>query len=319
MTIQRTLLAVAAGSSLAWSAASPATEIQWWQASAGRSGDTLAASVIAGTPPTYTDRALSVPPNMGAIRARMWVPEIDLAFVPQGLTVAGDVILLAAYNSEGGPPKCRLYRIDRKRLVVTGTFDMPSLCAHAGGLANAGNDRLFVADTWRLYEIDLARAFEPASAGNAVLRNLSLKFPLRGSFIAYRQGSLWIGEYKKPQPGRIYEVPLSVLEAASEPPGLSVDDARRSLDISAKAQGASFDREGYLWISTSNSQSGGLEKLDGKTGAVLATYPAVAGIEDLGFDSDGLLWAVAEAGARRWQNWPTYYPILFAIDVKALH
>jgi len=61
-----------------------------------------------------------------------------------------------------------------------------------------------------------------------------------------------------------------------------------------------------------------LQKVDPKTGAVLASYAAVAGIEDLGFDADGLLWAVSEAGSKRWHNWPTYYPILFSIDTRAL-
>ena len=51
---------------------------------------------------------------------------------------------------------------------------------------------------------------------------------------------------------------------------------------------------------------------------ILTSYAAVAGIEDLGFDADGVPWAVSEAGAKRWHNWPTYYPVLFSIDVGAL-
>lgn len=281
-------------------------------------GDASATDAIAGTRPSYTDRTLSVPPNDSAIVARMWVPEIDLGFVPQGLTVAGDSVLLAAYNSEGGPPKCRLYRIDRRGLAVTGTFDLPSSCGHAGGLAHAGGNRLFVADTWRLYEIDLDRAFDPARAADAVTRSLSLRFPLRGSFLAYRDGALWIGEYKKPQPGQIHVVPLDIVRTVPESPGLGPEHADRRLEAAPKSQGAAFDRDGYLWLSQSNSQAGSLQKVDAATGAVLATYAAVAGIEDLGFDADGLLWSVGEAGSKKWHNWPTFYPVLFAIDVKAL-
>lgn len=273
---------------------------------------------ISGTRPTYTDRVLSEPPNVAAIKTRMWVPEIDLGFVPQGLTVAEGSVLFAAYNSEGGPPKCRLYRIDRATLSVTGTFDMPSNCGHTGGLAYAGDNRLFVADTWRLYEIDLARAFDAARPDGAVVRSLSLRFPLRGSFLAYRDGALWIGEYKKPQPGQIHVVPIATIDTAEDPPGLSLDHVRSSLEVAPKSQGAAFDADGYLWLSQSNSQAGAIQKVDPKTGKVLASFAAVAGIEDLGFDADGVLWSIGEAGSKRWHNWPTFYPILFSIDVKAL-
>ena len=278
----------------------------------------IADSGVAGSRPAYSDRVLSEPPNAAAIRARMWVPEIDLGFVPQGITVAGNSVLLATYNSEGMQPRCRLFRIDRETLALTGRFDMPLACGHAGGLAYAGGKRLFVSDTNRLFEIDLERAFDAARAGDAVVRSLALRFPLRGSFLAYSDGALWIGVYKASQPDRIYRVPLDVIETTPEPPGLGEEHANASLEVARKSQGASFDRDGFLWLSQSDSQTGALQKVDPKTGAVLARYAAVAGIEDLGFDADGLLWSVSEAGARRWHNWPAYYPILFSIDTKAL-
>lgn len=272
---------------------------------------------IAGLRPAYSDRTLSVPPNAEAIRARMWVPEIDLGYVPQGLTVAGDAVLLAAYNSQGGPPKCRLYRIDRNRLEVTGRYDLPLSCTHAGGLAHAGGNRLFVADTGRLYEIDLGKAFG-ASTGEAVVRALGLRFPLRGSFLAWRDGALWLGEYKKPQAGEIHELPLATVEAATDPPGLSLEHVRRSLGIAPMSQGAAFAPDGTLWLSQSNSQRGALQQVDPETGAVLRTFEAVAGIEDLGFDAEGRLWSVGEAGSKRWHNWPTFYPVLFSLEIEAL-
>lgn len=84
------------------------------------------------------------------------------------------------------------------------------------------------------------------------------------------------------------------------------------------SQGASFDKDGFLWLSQRSSQFGALQKVDPKTGRVLASYPMVASIEDLGFDGDDMLWAVSEAGSKRWHNWPTFYPILFSIDVRRL-
>jgi hypothetical protein len=44
----------------------------------------------------------------------------------------------------------------------------------------------------------------------------------------------------------------------------------------------------------------------------------VVGLEDLGFDADGKLWAVSEAGSRRWSRWSKTYPVIFQIDVSAL-
>ncbi|MBE0616025.1 MAG: hypothetical protein IH604_20330 [Burkholderiales bacterium] len=278
----------------------------------------IADTGIAGSRPAYSDRAIGTPPNADAMRARMWVPEIDLGYVPQGLTVAGASILLATYNSEGVLPRCRLFRIDPRKLAVTGRFDMPLSCAHAGGLAYAGGKRLFVSDTDRLFEIDLDRAFDAAGAGDAVVRALPLRFPVRGSFLAYSDGALWIGVYTTPEAGRIYRVPLAVVESTPESTGLGEEHASASLEVARKSQGAAFDMNGFLWISQSDSQFGTLQKIDAKTGRVLSSHEAVAGIEDLGFDAEGMLWAVSEAGARRWRNWPTYYPVLFSIDTRAL-
>ena len=281
-------------------------------------GATFAHADIAGTRPAYSDRALSPAPNAGAIRARMWAPEIDLGYVPQGVTVAGDSVLLSAYNGEGGLPRCRLFRIDRRTLALTGRFDMPITCSHAGGLAYAGGKRLFVADTEHLFEIDLARAFGAARADDAVVRTLPLRYPLRGSFLAFREGALWIGAYAKAERGRIFRVPLGVIDAAPQPTALSEEQASASLAIAPRSQGASFDKDGFLWLSQSSSRFGTLQKIDPKSAKVLASHAAVAGIEDLAFDADGALWAVSEAGSKRWHNWPTYYPILFSIDVRAL-
>jgi hypothetical protein len=278
----------------------------------------IAAAGIAGNRPAYSDRVASEPPNAAAIRARMWAPDIDLGMVPQGVTVVGDSVVLSAYNGEHGFPTCRLFRIDRRTLAVTGRFDMPPLCGHAGGLAYAGGKRLFVSDTEHLFEIDLQRAFDQPRAGDAVVRTLSLPFPLRGSFLAYRDGALWIGVYTRPEPGRIVRVPLHLLDANPQWLELREEQASASRMIAPRSQGASFDGDGLLWLSQSSSQFGALQKVDPKTGKVLASYAAVAGIEDLAFDADGRLWAVSEAGSKRWFNWPTYYPVLFSIDVRAL-
>lgn len=279
-------------------------------------GAVAGAASISGVAPTYSDRMLSTPANAAAISSRMWVPGIDRGDVLQGLAVTEDAVILATYNSEGQSPKCRLYRIDPDRLAVLGHFDMPANCSHAGGAAYLAGGRLFVSDTWRLYEIAYPRAFN--GAADAVVRSASLRFPLKGSFLAARGDALWLGEYKKPKPGTVWEIPLAAFEAAQEPAGLTLDAARRSMPVAPMTQGAAFDREGRLWLSQSNSQIGGLQQVDPETGAVLASFRAMAGLEDIGFDAKGRLWASSEAGTRRWHNWPSFYPLLFAIDPGAL-
>ena len=271
-----------------------------------------------GIPPTYMQRAVTADvPNGDAITLRAWVPGLDEGFVPQGLTVAEGQIVMAAYRGVEGSG-CRLYRLDPEDARLTGTFDMPARCGHAGGLAYAGDGRLFVSDTWVLFELDLAKAFEPGADETAVVRQVSLNFPMRGSFLAYSGGALWIGEHKKPGTGQMWRVPLEAVEKPAQPRGLTEADAAAVLTIAAASQGAAFDKPGNLWLSQSSSQFGRLQKLDPSDGRVLAEYRAVAGIEDLGFDAEGMLWSTSEAGSRRWPNWPTNYPFVMRFDPARL-
>ena len=273
---------------------------------------------LLGTAPTYMQRAVSTDiPNADAIAWRAWAPGLDEGYVPQGLTVADGQILIGAYKGVDGSG-CRLYRIDPKDAAVTGMYDMPARCGHAGGLAYAGDGRLFVSDTWVLFEIDLAKAFAANGGQDAVIRQVSLNFPMRGSFLSYSAGALWIGEYRKPGTAQMWRVPLQAVETPAQPRGLTEADATAVLKIAAASQGAAFDAAGDLWLSQSSSQFGRLQKVDPKDGKVLAEYRAVAGIEDLGFDAEGMLWAASEAGSRRWPNWPTNYPFLMRIDPARL-
>ena len=73
-----------------------------------------------------------------------------------------------------------------------------------------------------------------------------------------------------------------------------------------------------LWITSSSSRFGLLTRIDPRTGARLASHEMVIGIEDIGFDAAGRLWAVSEAGSRRWLRWPKTFPIVFQLDVAHL-
>ena len=43
-----------------------------------------------------------------------------------------------------------------------------------------------------------------------------------------------------------------------------------------------------------------------------------AGIEDISFGPDGMLWAVSEAGSQRWLQRDSAYPIVFALGPQRL-
>lgn len=143
-----------------------------------------------------------------------------------------------------------------------------------------------------------------------VLREIAIAAPLKGSLSTVHDGSLWLGGYEKDAPSRIHEFPLAVLRAKSR---LTESDATRSIPIPSKAQGAAFDANGNLWITRSGSKLGELVTLDPSTGAARTTYSLPAGVEGLVFTPENRLWTLSEAGSRRWNTWPTHYPLIFEL------
>jgi DNA-binding beta-propeller fold protein YncE len=252
----------------------------------------------------------------------MWMPGLDDGFVPQGLTVYGDYVLVAAYRSadpkvNSGP--CRVFRVDRATGKEAGAFDMPDgACGHGGGLAYLGNGMLLLADTKVLYRIDLAKALASGKAEGAITGTVKLAGELRGSYAAFDGKDAWIGTWTKEAPkSRMYRLDPRLFDDYD---GRTVNEERavESIPVPLEAQGAAFDRDGNVWISASNSRWGFLYRLDRKTGSVKATHDMVVGIEDLEFDSDGKLWAVSESGSRKYMHWKTHFPVIFQIDVAKL-
>ena len=56
-------------------------------------------TAVLGAAPKVEPGELSRVPNADAIVSRIWMPALDAGFVPQGLTVAGNLVLVAAYKS----------------------------------------------------------------------------------------------------------------------------------------------------------------------------------------------------------------------------
>lgn len=272
-----------------------------------------------GTAPGYAaEHAIPALPNGDAIDLTAWVPDLDQGDVPQGLTVLGRHVLVAAYReAKAGQQDCRIHRFDAATGAHAGSADVPAPCSHSGGLAVAGG-RLFLTDTWKLIELDAEALFDPARHGASVLRSVSLRFPLRGSFAAGTETGLWIGEYKRTAGGLLRHVTLAAIDAADPDIGLGPDAIEREIPAPARTQGATVDGQGTLWVSASSSQFGRLYRLDPKDGTVLAQFEAPAGTEDLGVDADGRLWTVSEAGAEKYRNWPSFHPLVMRLRPERL-
>jgi len=277
------------------------------------------AADVLGTRPAHLSGELPAVPNDAAILTRIWAPDIDEGYVPQGVTIADGALLVSSYRSADpkvGSGPCRVARIDPASGRTTGQFDMPGTCGHAGGLAYLGQGMLLVADTRKLYKIDLARAL--AGQGDFVVATLALGGDMKGSLASFDGTSIFIASSEKDaDKARGFFLPLSLFDTHNGAV-LTPADASRIFAVPALAQGAAFDRDGALWMTFSNSRAGALKKLDAASGAVLASHDMVIGIEDISFDAQGRLWTVSEAGTLRWSRWSHSYPVLFSVDPARL-
>ncbi len=274
--------------------------------------------ILPGSEPSYDARELGAVPNAAAIRRRYWAPGLNDGFVPQGLTIFRDEILIAAYRSEdldqdNGP--ARIFRLARADGRVIGSFALPATYGHPGGLATVGNT-LFVANSGMLLALDFVRS---CAAGECVPLGERLVDKAMGpSFLAASSDMLWFGPYRRKGEPCLHGLPVARILAGGED-AIGPADALWTLPLPRFAQGATFDGKGNLWISqSSGNKPAFLSRLDPKTGAITANYPMPGGIEDLGCAPDGKLWAVSEAGSRRWNRWDTFYPLVFELDPARL-
>lgn len=276
---------------------------------------------VLGTAPRLETRELSRVPNEDAIGSRFWMPALDAGFVPQGLTVAGNRVLVAAYKSTShrrSRGESRVFAVDIRSGELVGEFRLPDDVGHPGGLANDRRGTLFVADRGKLYRIDLERALAKGDARSAVLGRADIDRGIGPSFLAWHADHLWFGPYEKYGEPQLYRYLVSEVFPEDGNVYLSADDETHSIPIDVRTQGAAFDAEGRLWLSQSGSDGGVVQRLDAETGDLLDLFAVAAGIEDLSFDRAGMLWSVSEAGSLRWSAWETYFPLIFSLDVTRL-
>jgi DNA-binding beta-propeller fold protein YncE len=235
---------------------------------------------------------------------------------------------------------CRVYRIDPDTGTITGYFDLPPACGHAGGLAYAGSGVLILSDTRRLYRINLEQALREQRAHMAITGTLELAGALRGSFVTVMPVTvmpvafvpavfqpetkptegpgLFLGAWStSASKARGYFLPLSLFDSHTGTT-ITEDNAFSSIPLGARAQGGAFAPNGSFWISYSSHDFGRVQRVDPASGQVLASYALVSGTEDISFDGRGGLWAVSEAGSLRWRSWRTSFPVVFRLDPELL-
>src|SRR5712671_5813787 len=183
---------------------------------------------IAGTAPSYGPKSVSRVPNAAAIVRRIWLPELDAGYDPQGLAVDDGAIYVSGYRSDSlgvrrGP--CRVIRIDLETGGSTGSVDEPSPCGHAGGLAVGGDGMLYVADTHTLFATPLAQAFDPG----ARFRQFPLGPGVIGGLAASTSDGIWLGTYEN-GPGRLFRFTAATLARLSDGETLEASQAGNGAD-----------------------------------------------------------------------------------------
>lgn len=264
-----------------------------------------------GRKPGYTARLISDFPNAAAATRKIWVPELDEGFVPQGVTFQNGALFISSYRStdpkqDRGP--CRVYALDPDTGRVLSKLDLPLQCGHAGGLARAPSGNVIVADTRHIFEIEVR--------GNELVKitqSVPLSGKLKGSFAASTSDGLWLGAYERSGEPKLFRIPWKALGQAR----LSESDAVEEIPLPLLAQGAAFNSENKLWVSRSGSKFGELV-LVARDGSVLQRHGMPIGLEDLSFAPDGSLWTLSEAGSQRWNSWQHFYPVIIRFDMHLL-
>jgi hypothetical protein len=286
------------------------------------SGAALAGEVL-GTKPTYVDAVPHSFPNQQAITPRIWIPGLEEGWTPQGLAIVGKHAVVTAYQDKNKDrPKCRVFRIELATANDAGSFDMPEPCRHAGGVADIGGGLIVVADTRQDWRVDLEKAIAAGTAEGATRGMVKLGRGFGSAFTFFDGKDLWNGVWvteAEASEAKIYRVPLATFDRP-EPVTITIDNAMDVTPIPALAQGAALDAQANLWIAASEGpKKSFLYRVDRKTGAVQASYQMPSRIENIAFDRDNRLWAISEAGSRKYHNAKDPdFPFIFEIDVARL-
>lgn len=180
-------------------------------------------------------------------------------YVPQGLCMAGDYMLITAYDVKKKLNSV-IYAVDTKEEKLVSTLTLPNRY-HAGGIAFDGENIWMTGDTsdkykgrpfvqYMTYETFLEHITETVSAVDESEISRKIYIKNKPSFLECDNGILWVGTYA----GRknTSEAYLNGYEIKGEPGNRILNTVMYSLiaGIDSSAQGADIE-DGFLYVSSS--------------------------------------------------------------------
>jgi hypothetical protein len=293
-------------------------------------GTLLASHVRGGRPKWRAKDSLAGFSNYDAMCAATWVPHVDRRFVPQGLALRGGSALISGYTchladsgdgckkeskkTKPNTERCRLMSVQLSTGRVTADHHFSrQQCKHGGGVAVDPHGHIWIADTKKLVFLKGIHDKKP--------RTLKLASPVQAAFLTENpSGQIELGDWadktEKDEP-RLWTFSWRMLHDRLADRKALVQK-NNSVTIPRDAQGAAYRPGGGLWVARSTSTWGKLTRPRTRT-TPAKSLEFGPGVEEIEFAADGSLWAVFEAGSKRFPGpKKPFFPVIARFDFDAL-
>ncbi len=164
---------------------------------------------------------------------------------PQGITFAGDYLLLTAYDMDADE-KSVIYVMDKRTGSLKTTLILP-VKAHAGGIS-FDETYIWVAVGTKVSAIPFTEIVAAAKRG-LPYTNISFiktyEIGITASYLTYYDDRLWVGSYDELKPTKLYRYFVH-----DEDDEISLVE-ESAIDMPNRVQGVTFTEDGYLILSRS--------------------------------------------------------------------
>lgn len=174
------------------------------------------------------------------------------AMCPQGITFAGDYLLMTAYDLANEELSV-IYCIDKKTKELLTTLILPTN-AHVGGICYDGESVWLTTGSKvsALWYSDIEAAVQSGKPYVEVSFHSVNKVGISASYITYYNDKLWVGSYNELKTTKLYSFSLDDFDTYVT---LTKED---SMTMPTRVQGIAFTEDGYLILSRSCQLYSGL-------------------------------------------------------------